>query len=291
MPNSEGISGRTHLIVLLGNPTSHSLSPAIHNLSFDLLGIDAVYLCFDVENEDLETVLGGLRAMTGWDGCNVTMPCKQAVIPYLDGLDPASELIGAVNVIKKDGTRLMGYNTDGRGFMANLAKHDVAVADARVALLGPGGAGSAIIAQAALDGASRIDTFARTGGPSYRHAQGLVERVAARTSCRVELHDLADMDDLHTCIQEADILVNATSVGMGSGCEDTLVPAEHIKSGMVVADAIYHPRETRLIRDARSRGCTVVPGLGMIVEQAAASEEIWFDAHMPVDEITRQLFE
>ena len=247
----------TRLVTLIGNPTGHSLSPAIHNLSFQLLGIDAEYRAFDVDNDDLGEIVDELRAADHWDGGNVTMPCKQAIIEHLDELDEAAQLIGAVNVLKKVDGKIVGYNTDGLGFMVNLAKHGVNAPGSRMVLLGPGGAGSAM-------------------------------RVC--TSCEIELHDMSDAAALKACIQDADLLVNATPIGMGDGCAETPVPPDFIKSSMVVADAIYHPRETQLIIDARARGCNVVPGLGMLIEQAAASEAIWYGVQMPIDQIERELF-
>ena len=280
----------TRLVTLIGNPTGHSLSPAIHNLSFQLLGIDAEYRAFDVDNDDLGEIVDELRAADHWDGGNVTMPCKQAIIEHLDELDEAAQLIGAVNVLKKVDGKIVGYNTDGLGFMVNLAKHGVNASGSRMVLLGPGGAGSAILVQAALDGVAHIDVFARAGGESCCLVRELADRVRARTSCEIELHDMADATALKACIQDADLLVNATPIGMGDGCAETPVPPDFIKSSMVVADAIYHPRETQLIIDARARGCNAVPGLGMLIEQAAASEAIWYGAQMPIDQIERELF-
>ena len=290
MLSIHGTNGNTRLITLVGNPTGHSLSPAIHNLSFQLLGIDAEYQAFDVDNDNLGEIVDELRTADRWDGGNVTMPCKQAIIEHLDELDEAAKLIGAVNVLKKTDGKVVGYNTDGRGFMVNLVKHGANVLGSRMVLLGPGGAGSAILVQAALDGMAHIDAFARVGGESYRHTQELADRVRVRTSCEIKLYDIADATALKACIQDADILVNATPIGMGDGCDETPVSPDFIKPGMVVADAIYHPRETRLIADARARGCNVVPGLGMLIEQAAASEAIWYGAQMPIEQIERELF-
>ena len=285
------VSGPTHLVCLVGNPTGHSLSPAIHNLSFELLGIDAVYRCFDIDDCDLAGIVADFKASEWWDGFNVTMPCKQAIVEHLDALDGAAELIGAVNVVSKseDG-RAVGHNTDGAGFMAALAENGVRARGARMVLLGSGGAASAMMAQAALDGMARIDVFARMGGASFPKAQALIGRIASKTSCDVQLHDMADVDGLATCIRSADILANATPVGMGEGCAETPVPASLLKPGMAVADAVYFPRETQLICDAKARGCATVPGLGMLLSQAAESEAIWYDVEMPVREIARQLF-
>ena len=165
------ISGHTQLVSLIGKPTGHSKSPVTHTLSFKKCGVDAVYLAFDIEPEDLPPVLDAMRAMKRWAGSNVTMPCKQAVIPYLDGLSAGAELIGAVNVIEKteDG-KLIGHNSDGMGFMENLRKQGVQVEGATMTLIGPGGAGSALLVQAALDGVAKLNVFARRAGKSYKHA-------------------------------------------------------------------------------------------------------------------------
>lgn len=290
MGESQRISGHTHLISLLGNPTHHSLSPATHNLSFENAGIDTVYLTFDVQKEDLPGIIGAMKAMDTWDGSNVTMPCKQAIVPLLDELDDAAALIGAVNVVDcKDG-KTKGYNTDGMGFMQNLRKHGVADKGAKVTLVGCGGAGSAVLTQGALDGFASIDVFEMKGGANWERTRDLAARVAEKTGCTINVHDSADKDALKACIAASDILINSTPVGMGEGSTATPVPADFIKEGMVVADTIYFPRETQLINDAKAKGCTTVPGLGMMIEQAAAGEKIWYGIDMDNELIERELY-
>lgn len=285
------IDGHTRLITLVGSPVAHSASPATHTLSFEKLGMNIVYLAFDVQPDDLSSVMGALRAMRGWDGTNVTMPCKQAIIPYLDELSPAAELMGSVNVVKKESDgRLTGHNTDGAGFMQNLRKHDVKTEGARMTLMGSGGAGSAILVQAALDGMTHIDVFAREGGKSYQHARNLIDHINERADCEIDLHDFTDQDALRAAIAANDILTNATNVGMGEDCVDVPLPADMIRPSTVVADVIYLPRETQLIRNAVELGCITVPGLGMMLEQAAEGERIWYEVEMPTDEIAAQLF-
>lgn len=289
-PASPQVSGYTHLICLLGNPTTHSLSPAVHNPSFAQRGIDATYLCFDVaEPHELPAVLAAMRAMQGWDGANVTMPFKQAVIPLLDEVDEAAELIGAVNVIAKRDGLLRGYNTDGRGFVDNLRVHGVAMGGARMVLLGCGGAGSAVLVQAALEGARRIDVFCRPGLTSWGNVERLQRRLAGRTGCEVVRCDLYDRELLAERISQATVLVNATSVGMGEGCEDTLVDRSLLRPGLPVADVVYHPRATRLLRDAEAAGCPTIGGLGMMLGQAAASEDIWYGVEMDLQLAARVL--
>lgn len=284
------INGHTHLISLLGKPIRHSASPVTHSVSFELMGIKAVYLAFEVVPEDLPKVLDAMRCMDGWDGSNVTMPNKQAVIPYLDGLSDAARLIGAVNVIEKtEDAQLIGHNTDGAGFMANLRKHGVNPVGKTFTLMGPGGAGSAIAVQAALDGVATLHVFGRKNGPSYQHMQSLIEPLHEKSGCEVILHAWEDTDALKQAIEQSDVLVNASNIGMGEDCTDTPVPADLIKEGMIVADAVYHPLHTQLLKDAAAKGCTVITGIGMMNEQAAIGEKIWYGIEMPIEEITVEL--
>lgn len=290
MRDKLGITGRTRLISLIGSPVDHSGSPAIHNYSFDKLGIDAVYLAFDVKEENVGHALEAMRSIEGWIGSNVTMPCKCAVMPHLDEIDPIAEMVDAVNVISHEHGKLKGYNTDGIGFMTNLRKHGAEIEGATMFIMGAGGAGTAIMAQAAIEGAKNLHVFVRGNGESFRRAQKLAERIHAKTECRMQIHDIGDKQDLVTCLGESSILVNATNVGMGNESNDSLVDPSTLRPDLTVADVIYFPRETRLIQDAKKAGCRVVPGLGMLLEQAAAGERIWFGADMPIDEIADKLF-
>ena len=283
-------NGHPHLISLLGKPIRHSASPVTHSVSFELMGVEAVYLAFEVVPEELPHVLSAMRCMDGWDGSNVTMPNKQAVIPYLDGLSDAARLIGAVNVIQKTSdAKLIGHNTDGAGFMTNLRKHGIDPAGKTFTLMGPGGAGSAIAVQAALDGVKVLHVFARENGPSYQHMQTIIAPLHEQSGCDVILHAWENKEELQQAIAESDVLVNASSVGMGDGCTDSPVPADFIKSGMVVADAVYHPLHTQLLKDAAAKGCEVITGIGMMNEQAAIGEKIWYGIEMPIEKITLEL--
>ena len=218
------------------------------------------------------------------------MPCKQAIIPYLDDLSEAARLMGAVNVVKKeDDGRIVGYNSDGEGFMNNLIKNGVQVEGSTMTLIGPGGAGSAILVQAALDGVAKLNVFARKGGASYNHALELQERVEGATSCKVSVYPLEDKDQLKASIAELDILANCSSVGMGEGCCDTPVPAEFLVPTLAVADVIYTPPETQLLKDAKAVGCRTFNGLGMLDQQAVAADRIRFGVEIPIDEVRAEL--
>ncbi|MEF2560244.1 MAG: shikimate dehydrogenase [Eggerthellaceae bacterium] len=290
MSQRSAISGHTHIISLLGSPIRHSMSPATHNLSFEKLGVDSVYVVFDVTESDLPQIVQAMKHMDGWDGSNVTMPCKQAIIPLLDGLSESAELMGAVNVLKKEDGKIIGHNSDGIGFMNNLRKHGVNTSGETMTLIGPGGAGSAIVVQAALDGAKKVHVFAREGGPSYTRSTTLLPRVAEKTGCELILHAFEDKEAIKQAIAESDVLVNATPVGMGAESLKSPVPAEFITPEVVVADAVYHPRMTKLLSDAEAKGCTIVGGIGMMIEQAATGEEIWYGVEMPTQEILDELF-
>ncbi|MGI6536654.1 MAG: shikimate dehydrogenase [Eggerthellaceae bacterium] len=284
------ISGHTKVVGLIGSPVAHSLSPEMHNYSFRQLGIDARYFAFDVQTEDLPVVIPAMKAM-GFVGANVTMPCKNTVIPYLDELSDAAHLEQAVNVIEFRDGKAIGHNTDGVGFTTNLRKHGLDLDGKTFTLLGAGGAGSAILVQAALDGAKKINVFCRQGGRSWDHTVKLLPSVVEATGCDIALHPLESQDDLKACIAESDCVTNATKVGMGEGSTDTLVDPAYLRPGLFVADACYFPRETQLLKDAKAQGATPVGGLGMLIEQAAAGERIWFGVDMPIDAIRAQLFD
>lgn len=296
-----GITGHTHMVSMIGSPVEHSASPATHSLAYKKLGIDAVFLVFDVTEPDLPNVIGAFRAMKGWVSTTVTMPLKQAVIPYLDELSDEARLIGSVNMITKESDgRLVGHNTDGKGFMNNLEKNGVPVKGATMTLVGPGGAGSAIFVQAALDGVARLDVFAREGGKSYRHALLLKENIEKAlkdkvdeskdtANCQITIYSLENKDQLKQSISESDILANGTNIGMGEGNNETPVAQDLLRPGMVVADVIYTPSETQLLKDAKALGCKIFNGLGMLDEQAVVADKIRFGVEIPIREIRAEL--
>lgn len=289
MDETARITGRTKLACLIGSPVGHSASPRMHNASFARLGVDAVYLAFDVTTEDLEDVVRGLSRM-GALGYNVTMPHKAAILPLLDELSDAARLMGAVNTVKvrEDGSTV-GHNTDGAGFLRNLEEHGCPIAGKRTVVLGAGGAGSAIFVQSALDGAASVDVF-NSRSPRFEPAVERAALVEAHCGRPVRVHDLADREALSACCAQADVIVNATSVGMAPNEDGCLLEEGMIPAGAWVADAVYNPRETRLVRMAEKLGNPAVPGLGMILWQGAIAEKIWLDADMDVDYVRGILF-
>lgn len=286
MPN---ISGHTKTVCLIGSPVEHSLSPAMHTFSFEHLGEDAVYLAYEVLPEDLEAAVAGMKAM-GFLGFNVTMPHKTNMYKYLDELSDAAELMGAVNTVVIKNGKAVGHNTDGAGFMRNLNENGVHVVGNKMTLIGPGGAGSAIYVQAALDGAEAIDIYRRNNDRQDATVER-VKKVAEATGCNIRLLDLADRDSLKQSISESVVLVNASQIGMGETEGQSLVPAEFLCDGLAVADVIYVPSKTKLLEDAEARGLKAINGLGMLLWQGAIAEDIWIGKEMPTDLVQEKFFD
>lgn len=283
------ITGNTKLTALLGSPVSHSISPQMHNESFRLLGLDYVYLAFDVTPKHLREAVAGLKA-AGICGFNLTMPLKVHILPYLDELTPAARLAGAVNtVISKDG-RLIGHTTDGAGYMQSVSDAGYDITGQKMTLLGAGGAATAICVQAALDGVSSIDMFKRKNA-SWEKTLAFCQRVASETGCDIRLFDIENINLLADSISDSAILTNATSVGMEPNSSVSPIPdPAMLHSGLIVSDIIYNPRETLLMRQAKEQGCPSFNGLYMLLYQGAAAFQCWTGQKMPTDVIKKKYF-
>ena len=286
MPN---ISGCTKTICLIGSPVEHSLSPAMHTFSFEQLGVDCVYLAYNVEPEQLEAAANGMKEL-GFLGYNVTMPHKRVVSRYLDEVSPAAELMGAINTVAiKDG-KAIGYNTDGAGFMRNVKENGVDVVGKKITIMGAGGAAMAIYTQAALDGVAAIDVYKRKND-SFDAAAEHIAGIADKTGCAMRLIDIDDKEAMKVSIAESVLLINATNVGMGDLEGQSVVPAEFLVDGLVVADVIYVPRKTKLLEDAGAKGLKTINGLGMLLWQAAIAEDIWVGKEMPTKLVQDKFFD
>ena len=288
--NAWEITGKTKLLGLLGSPVSHSLSPLMHNTASRLLGLDYVYLCFDVDETGLPAAVEGL-VRCGICGFNLTMPDKNAIVPMLNELTPAARLIGAVNTVVVKDSRLYGHNTDGAGFLRALRESGTNINGRNVTLMGAGGAASAIAVQAALDGAADIRIFLRPSSRFAERTKQLAASLNEHTSCRITIMDMSDQDLLKNSIASSSILINATPVGMAPATEACLIPdSSWLHPDLTVADIIYHPQETRLLSMAKAAGCRTCPGLGMLLYQGAEAFRLWTGYEMPVEEIRRLLF-
>lgn len=285
------INGHTKLFCLIGSPVGHSGSPAMYNYSFDKLNMDNAYLAFDVPLERTAEAVEALKLLHV-GGFNITMPCKTAVSQCVDALSPAAEMIGACNTVTvgEDG-KLTGHNTDGIGFVRNLAKHGVDVKGKKLVVLGAGGAATALTIQSALDGAAQIRIFNRKGFKFYENGERTVEKIRARIpGCQVSIEDLLDSEALAQAVKECDILVNATKVGMAPLDKETLIDSKLFREGLVVADTVYNPKETRMILEAKAAGCTVVGGIGMLLQQGVEAFRLFTGEQMPEEEVQQKFF-
>ena len=284
------IDGYTRLLGLIGTPVGHSKSPAMYNFCFEKFGLNCAYLAFDVPMEKVADAINALRTFNVM-GANVTMPLKNAVIPYLDEVSQASQAIGSVNtIVNKDG-KLIGYVTDGMGYTGELRRGGVEIAGKTVTLLGAGGAASAIAIEAALEGAKEIRVFNKRDAFWERALHNLETIGKAAPECRISLNDLDDADALRASIDTSDILTNATRVGMKPMDDQSLITdLTMLRPGLIVTDVVYDPEETKLLRDARAAGCKTFDGLGMLVEQGAASFKLYTGLDMPVAEVCDAIY-
>ena len=284
------ISGHTGLLALIGSPVGHSGSPAMYNYSFEKLGLDYAYVAFDIK---IEEVADAIKAMKTFKmrGCNVTMPCKTEVVKYMDELSPAAKIIGAVNTIVNENGKLIGHMTDGEGFVRNLSDHGVEVKGKKITVAGGGGAATAIQVQCALDGAREIsifnikdDFFART----LETAEKIRKEVP---SCIVNVYDIADTKKMTEEILNSDIFANATIVGMKPMDDQSVVKdLSAFHKELVVADAVYNPIETKLLREAKEAGCQCVGGKGMLLWQGVSAFKLYTGMDMPVEEVKALYF-
>ena len=273
------IDGYTRLAAVVANPIKHSISPFIHNSAFEATNTNGVYLAWEVDAAELAETVANIRRYQMY-GINLSMPYKEQVIPYLDQLSAEACLIGAVNtVVNREGT-LIGYNTDGKGFFKSLPSFKIS--KKRLVLLGAGGAAKAILAQAILDGVSQISVFVRSS--SIEKTRPYLEKIKNATGFRVDLFALEDVQDLQDSITQADLLVNATSVGM-DGSSQPIPTSIILPEKLLVADVIYQPFETPFLKWARNQGNQSINGLGMLLYQAAEAFELWTGKEMPTDQI------
>lgn len=277
------ISGHTGLLALIGSPVGHSGSPAMYNYSFARLGLDYVYVAFDIREDEVKDAIAAMKTFK-LRGCNVTMPCKTEAAKYMDELSPAARIIGAVNTIVNDNGRLTGHITDGEGFVNNLRDHGVDVRGKKITVAGGGGAATAIQVQCALEGAREITIF--------RRSRDAAERIRAEVpECVINVYDIADTAKMTAEIAESDIFVNATSVGMKPDEDQSVVKdVSAFRPGLVVADAVYNPEETRLLREAGEAGATCIGGKGMLLWQGAAAFKLYTGLEMPVSEVKDKFF-
>ncbi len=262
------------LFGLIGNPVGHSLSPPMHEAAYDDLGLDARYLTFEPEAESLERAIDGAQAL-GIRGLNVTIPFKQDVLALESvAADDLATRIGAVNTVDFTGQETTGHNTDAIGVLRALRNHEVQLEGATAVVVGAGGAGRAV-AFGLADAGATVHIANRTASKAD-------DLAAAVPNARgYELEAVGDL------LPEADVLVNATSVGMETDVSP--VPAEALHDELAVMDAVYRPLETRLLREAAAAGATTVDGAWMLLYQGVEALELWTGESAPVETMNEAL--
>ena len=268
LPTPSSISARTRTIAIIGDPIDHSLTPRIQNVALRAINADIVNVAFHVHLENLEAAVRGAQAL-GFLGLMVTIPHKEAVLELCDELDVSARDMGAANLLhfRKDGA-IVGYSSDGWAAVKSLEEEGARIEDARVVILGGGGAARSL----AL-------TFARAGAKSLVLLNRTLERAAriADEAALLDINSTADeLNDatLEKYLTDADLVVNATSVGMHPKEDETPVPAQFLRAGQTVYDIVYNPLETRFLREAKAAGAKAVDGLGMLIYTNVRAVEV-----------------
>mgnify|MGYP001165967443 CR=1 FL=1 len=264
------IDWNTDVYCLIGNPISKSLSPKIHNYIFSLNNKNSVYLAFKVE-ENLKTVIHSFRALN-IKGFNVTIPYKVEIMKYLDEIEEDAKVLGAVNTVKNVNGKLVGYNTDGTGFIESLKKEGIKIENKNFIILGSGGASQAISKKLAMEGAKKIVILNRT-----------VEKATTLGKSIKNMFNQVDvycdsLDNVYKYL-ETDVVINCTSIGMYP--KESLSPVDStiFNKNTVICDIIYKPIETKFLRDAKQNNAKTIGGLSMLINQAILSQQIWSNSN------------
>jgi shikimate dehydrogenase len=270
------ISGKTQVCGVIGDPIAHSLSPTMHNAAFNHLKLDFVFLAFKVKAADLENAVRGIRGL-GVRGLNVTMPHKTTIIRYLDEADSTVKFLGSANTILNEDNKLSGFSTDGVGALQALRENGINPTGKNVLLLGGGGAAKAVAYTLAKE-AGALCILNRVPEKAAVLADALNRVVGKKI-----VGDALSLSTLQKNLQDADVLINATSVGMHPNVNESLVAPQWLKPDLTVMDIVYNPVETKLARDAKAVGAKVISGVEMLLYQGAASFQIWTGHAAPIE--------
>lgn len=283
------VTGHTGLMALIGSPVGHSGSPAMYNYSFEKLGLDYVYVALDVKEAEVKDAIAAMR-LFHMKGGNVTMPDKTEAAKYMDELSPAAQIIGAINTIVNEDGKLIGHITDGEGFVNNLRDHGIDIKGKKITVAGGGGAATAIQVQCALDGAREISIFNKKDA-FFERTLETAEKIRKATGILVNVYDIDDVAKMTEEINSSDIFANATIVGMKPMDDQSVIKdLAALRPGLVVADAVYNPEETLMLRQAKEAGCVCVPGKGMLLWQGVAAFKLFTGQDMPVEEVKEKFF-
>ncbi len=263
------ITPATKVVGLIGHPVAHSLSPVIHNSLYRALGFDMVYHAFDVNPNQVEEAVKGFSSL-GFKGFNVTVPHKEAVFEIIEHIDSDALAIGAINTVKIDRGKLIGYNTDGQGFLQSLSQSGFSVYGTKVVILGAGGSARAIGIATAGEKPESITLVNRT----LQRAEALADIINNYKNQKL-------VRAAEVIPNDADIIINTTPLGMWPETEGNPLQGYTLNKDTFVCDIVYNPRETAMLQYAKSRSCKTMGGLGMLIGQGLRAVEIWLDQSLP----------
>ncbi|MFA1779103.1 shikimate dehydrogenase [Bacillus velezensis] len=251
---------------VIGNPIGHSMSPDIHNAALQDKNINGQYFAFQVEPHHLKDAVNGIKAL-GICGVNVTVPHKVAIMEHLDEIHESAKVLGAVNTVKREGDRLIGYNTDGDGFYKSLVKVlDKPISELSILMIGAGGAARAIFTTIVRREPKQFDVCNRTP----EKAESLIATAPSFQQKRA-----LTIKEAENQLEQYDVIIHTTSVGMYPKTDAVPLSLEWAKTGAIVCDIVYNPIQTAFLKEAEKRGLTTLDGVGMFVEQAALSFKLW----------------
>lgn len=286
MHSSIGINHNTKIVGVIGHPIKHSLSPMMHNYAFSKLGLDFVYLPFNIASTNLNDALQGMVAL-GVAGFNVTIPHKERIVECLDELSDSAKIVNAVNTVVNENGKLHGYNTDVHGIIKTLEDYKDEINGSTVTVLGSGGAARAVIyTLLSKFNVKKINIINRT----IEKAELLKDYFSTKMLYeKIKTYELVP-PDLIDVLHKSKLIINASSIGMYPEEDDspTTIP-ESFKKNQIVFDLVYNPSKTKLLKIAESQGAIVINGLKMFVEQGAKAFELWTNKKMPTEIIYEKL--
>ncbi|MDW7668126.1 MAG: shikimate dehydrogenase [Bacillota bacterium] len=275
------INTKTELLGLLGNPLEHSFSPVMHNKSYEKNNLNYLYLPLEIEEGSIKDVLMGIKHMK-FIGFNVTIPYKLKIMEFLDEIDPLAKKIGSVNTVKITNGKLIGFNTDGTGFVKSLERDSkIDVNENKFLLLGAGGASRSIAMTLADKGAEQIFIANRT----VKKAKELSEEINNKVRRCCSYVDINNTENMKKTSNTVDIIINTTSLGMYPNIEGCPLDINLLLKKHLVTDIVYNPVKTKLLREAENKGCRIQSGLGMLINQAAEAFEIWTEKKAPIKDM------
>lgn len=278
------INGKTQLIVLIGNPVEHSMSPKMHNAAFRKLGLNYVYVAVRVDNNKVKEAIEGIRVFN-IQGANVTVPHKINVMQFLDEIDPVAQNIGAINtILNKDGY-LYGTNTDGIGAVRSFEEEKVALEDKKIVMIGAGGVARPI----SYNFAPKAKDFVL-----FDIAESAVQNLVRELNSKIKAHVRgfkSEPTKIAKELQDADIFINATPIGMHPKENESIISKNSLRKDLTVFDVVYNPLETKLIKESKAIGAKAISGVMMLVYQGVAAFELWTGQKAPVPLMKQMVLE